>query len=46
MIRENEEDCYALLGRVREPGLDIVKTESLRSYDGKLSYTLAQGQKI
>jgi hypothetical protein len=46
MIRENEEDCYALLGRVREPGLDIVKTESLRSYDGKLGYTLAQGQQI
>ena len=34
----------ALLGRVLEQGLDIVKTESLRSYDGQPGYTLAQGQ--
>ncbi len=34
----------ALLGRVLDQGLDIVKTESLRSYDGQPGYTLAQGQ--
>ena len=34
----------ALLGRVLEQGIDIVKTETLRSYDGQLGYTLAQGQ--
>jgi isocitrate dehydrogenase len=34
----------ALLGRVLDQGLEIVKTESLRSYDGKLGYSLAQGQ--
>lgn len=25
-------------------GYDIVKTETLRNYDGKAGYTLAQGQ--
>ncbi len=34
----------ALLGRVLDQGLDIVKTETLRSYDGQPGYTLAQGQ--
>ena len=38
------EQTVALLGRVLERGLDIVKTESLRSYGGKLGYMLAQGQ--
>ena len=34
----------ALLGRVLDQGLDIVKTETLRTFDGKLGYTLSQGQ--
>ncbi len=34
----------ALLGRVLDLGLEIVKTESLRSYDGVAGYTLSQGQ--
>ncbi len=34
----------ALLGRVLEQGLEIVKTETLRTYDGQAGYTLAQGQ--
>jgi hypothetical protein len=34
----------ALLGRVLEQGLEIVKTETLRSYDGSIGYTLWQGQ--
>jgi isocitrate dehydrogenase len=34
----------ALMGRVNAGGIDIVKTESLRNYDGKAGYTLAQGQ--
>jgi isocitrate dehydrogenase len=33
-----------LLSRVAEGGIDIVKTESLRNYDGRAGYTLAQGQ--
>jgi isocitrate dehydrogenase len=37
-------DVVALLGRVLDQGIDIVKTENLRTYDGKLGYTLAQGQ--
>jgi isocitrate dehydrogenase len=34
----------ALLERVLDQGLDIVKTETLRSFDGKRGYSLAQGQ--
>ncbi|MGH9658321.1 MAG: NADP-dependent isocitrate dehydrogenase, partial [Bryobacteraceae bacterium] len=33
-----------LLERVSAAGLEIVKTEYLRTYDGKPGYTLAQGQ--
>jgi isocitrate dehydrogenase len=39
-----QQQTLALLGRVAGQGLDIVKTESLRSYDGQPGYTLAQGQ--
>jgi isocitrate dehydrogenase len=34
----------ALLGRVLEPGVEIVKTETLRTFDGQRGYTRAQGQ--
>ncbi len=33
-----------LLGRIDKLGLEIVKTEGLRSYDGQPGYSLAQGQ--
>ena len=33
-----------LLDRVAAPGLEIVKTENLRNFDGKPGFTLAQGQ--
>jgi isocitrate dehydrogenase len=36
--------AIALMGRVNGGGIDIVKSESLRNYDGKAGYTLAQGQ--
>ena len=39
-----QKQTVALLGGVLDQGVDIVKTESLRSYDGKQGYTLAQGQ--
>ena len=39
-----QKQTLALLGRVADQGLDIVKTEGLRTYDGQLGYTLAQGQ--
>jgi isocitrate dehydrogenase len=39
-----QQQTLALLGRVHDLGLDIVKTESLRRYDGQPGYTLAQGQ--
>ena len=39
-----QRQTLALLGRVLDQGLDIVKTESLRTYDGQPGYTLAQGQ--
>jgi isocitrate dehydrogenase len=34
----------ALLGRIADTGMEIVKTENLRNYDGKPGYTLAQGE--
>jgi isocitrate dehydrogenase len=34
----------ALLGRLNDSGFDVVKTETLRNYDGKPGYTLAQGE--
>jgi isocitrate/isopropylmalate dehydrogenase len=34
----------ALVGRVLEQGIEIVKTETMRSYDGAAGYTLSQGQ--
>src|SRR5215472_7116073 len=37
-------ELVALLGRVTELGLEIAMTESLRNYDGKPGFTLAQGQ--
>ena len=37
-----QKQTVALLGR--DKGVDIVKTESLRSYDGKQAYTLPQDQ--
>jgi isocitrate/isopropylmalate dehydrogenase len=42
-LRGNKE-TVALLSRVLDQGIDIVKTESLRTYVGKPGYTLAQGQ--
>jgi isocitrate/isopropylmalate dehydrogenase len=29
---------------VRDQGIDIVKTENLRTFDGQVGYTLARGQ--
>jgi isocitrate dehydrogenase len=34
----------SLLGRVADAGFDVVKTESLRNFDGKAGYTLSQGE--
>jgi len=34
----------ALLNRVLDQGVEIVKTETLRNFDGQPGYTLAQGQ--
>jgi isocitrate dehydrogenase len=34
----------ALLNRVLDQGVEIVKTETLRNFDGTPGYTLAQGQ--
>jgi len=39
-----QKQMLALLGRVLDQGIEIAKTETLRSYDGQLGYTLAQGQ--
>jgi isocitrate dehydrogenase len=33
-----------LLGRIADTGMEIVKTENLRNYDGRPGYTLAQGE--
>ena len=34
----------ALLGRVLDQGVEIVKTETLRTFNGEVGYTLSQGQ--
>ena len=34
----------SLLSRIADTGMEIVKTENLRNYDGKPGYTLAQGE--
>jgi len=39
-----QEQVLALMGKVAAAGYDIVKTETLRNFDGKAGYTLAQGQ--
>ncbi len=39
-----QDQVLALMGRVSAGGYDIVKIETLRNYDGKAGYTLAQGQ--
>jgi len=39
-----QDQVLALMGKVSAAGYDIVKMETLRNYDGKAGYTLAQGQ--
>jgi isocitrate dehydrogenase len=39
-----QKQVLALMEKVVAAGYDIVKTETLRNYDGKAGYTLAQGQ--
>ena len=39
-----QDDVLAIMGKVSAAGYDIVKIETLRNYDGKAGYTLAQGQ--
>ncbi len=37
-------DILGLMAKVTDAGYDVVKHESLRNYDGKAGFTLAQGQ--
>jgi isocitrate dehydrogenase len=39
-----QSDIIGLLTRVAATGMEIVKTENLRNYDGAPGYTLAQGE--
>jgi len=39
-----QEQIISLLGRIAATGMEIVKTENLRNYDGKAGFTLAQGE--
>ena len=39
-----QRQILSLLERVATAGLEVVKTESLRNFDGKPGYTLAQGE--
>ncbi|HCC56720.1 MAG TPA: NADP-dependent isocitrate dehydrogenase, partial [Solibacterales bacterium] len=39
-----QEEVLALLQKVAAAGHDIVKVETLRTFDGAAGYTLAQGQ--
>jgi isocitrate/isopropylmalate dehydrogenase len=38
------QEACALPGRVLEQGIEIVKTDTLRTYDGAVGYTLSQWQ--
>ncbi|MBZ5610600.1 MAG: NADP-dependent isocitrate dehydrogenase [Acidobacteriia bacterium] len=40
----SSKQVVALLNRVLDQGIEIVKTENLRTFDGQPGYTLAQGQ--
>jgi len=40
----DHDDIFRLLQEINEAGLDIVKMESLYTFDGELGFTLAQGQ--
>jgi isocitrate dehydrogenase len=40
----SHEDIINLLQQFEKAGLDVIKTENLYTYDGKLGFTLAQGQ--
>jgi isocitrate dehydrogenase len=39
-----QHQVISLLRRVADAGFDVVKTESLRNFDGKAGYTLSQGE--
>jgi isocitrate dehydrogenase len=41
---ESYENVLALLNQVHALGLDIIKTENLNRFDGKLAFSLGQGQ--
>jgi isocitrate dehydrogenase len=38
------ENVLALLNQVHVLGLDIIKTENLNRFDGKIAFSLGQGQ--
>lgn len=40
----SHEDIISLLAKINELGIDVVKTDSLYTFDGQLGFTLAQGQ--
>ena len=40
----SHEQILALLGRLRAPGYDFIKMESLCNFDGQPGYSLGQGQ--
>lgn len=40
----DHQDIFALMQKINMSGIDIIKTENLYTYDGKIGFTLAQGQ--
>lgn len=40
----SHKDVIDLLGRISEQGLDFIKTEHLCTYDGKIGFSLGQGE--
>jgi isocitrate dehydrogenase len=40
----SHEDIILLLEEFRQLGIDTVKTENLYTFDGKIGFSLAQGQ--
>src|SRR5579885_2923918 len=40
----NQKEILSLLGRVADKGVDVVKTEYLRTFDGQPGFSLSQGE--
>ena len=40
----SKDDIISLLAQANSHGIDVIKTENLYKFDGKIAYSLGQGQ--